>query len=276
MRAVRRVLRSRQGYTSVAAGLVAVVVAAGAAYAATSGVLSAAHTARAARIYACVTTRFGTLNLSSARAVCPAGEHKISWNAAGPRGLRGPRGSVGRRGAAGKRGTAGSAGAKGQTGLQGNQGPAGIAGATGPAGPSGTSQFAEFYALMPPDNSAAVAPGAAVSFPHNGPQSGSITALSASTFQLSAIGTYRVLFQVPVTEPGQLELTLNGTALPYTVVGRDTGTTEIIGAAFISVAAANSVLAVVNPTGNAGSLTITPHAGGAQPVSASLIIQKLA
>ena len=39
----------------------------------------------------------------------------------------------------------------------------------GPAGvPGGVLNYADFYALMPPDNAASVAPGTAVSFPQNG------------------------------------------------------------------------------------------------------------
>jgi hypothetical protein len=128
---------------------------------------------------------------------------------------------------------------------------------------------------MPLDNAATVAPGTAVSFPNSGPQSGSITNLSASTFQLADIGTYRVTFTVSVTEPGQLELTLNGTPIAYTVVGRATGTSQIVGDSLVTVAATNSVLAVENPSSESTALTVTPLAGGTEPVSASLIIQKL-
>ncbi len=128
---------------------------------------------------------------------------------------------------------------------------------------------------MPPDNPATVAPGSAVSFPQTGPLSGPITRLTNSTFQLSAIATYRVSFEVSVTEPGQLELTLNGVALPYTVVGRATGTSEITGDSLVNVGTVPSVLAVANPSGESTALTITPLAGGTMPVGASLVIQKL-
>jgi hypothetical protein len=140
---------------------------------------------------------------------------------------------------------------------------------------SGTSEFAEFYALMPPNNSSNVAAGTDVSFPQDGPQSGSITRLNGSTFQLATTGTYRVMFDVSVSQAGQLELTLNATELAYTVVGRATGTTQIVGEALVNVSTANSVLAVENPSAESTALTITPSAGGADPVSATLIIQKL-
>ena len=80
-------------------------------------------------------------------------------------------------------------------------------GATGPTGPQGENgsvlDFADFYALMPPDNAATVVPGTDVSFPQDGPNSGSgITRLNASSFNLSQIGTYQILFQIGVNEAG--------------------------------------------------------------------------
>lgn len=92
----------------------------------------------------------------------------------------------------------------------------------GPTGPAGSAlNFADFYALMPPDNAATVAPGTDVSFPQDGPNSGSdISRIDASSFNLALIGTYQVLFEVSIDEAGQLILTLNGADLAYTVVGR--------------------------------------------------------
>ena len=200
---------------------------------------------------------------------------------AGPRGLQGAVGERGPQGEAGPTGQTGPAGPSGQTGATGQTGqtgPPGSTGMTGPPGPAGTTDFAEFFALMPPDNAATVAPGAAVDFPQDAPQSpgGSSTRISQDSFQLSAIGTYRVAYQVSVTEAGQLMLRLNGVDLDYTVVGRATGTTQIVGESLITTTSANSIIEVVNPTGNATALTITPLAGGTRPVSASLVIQRLA
>jgi len=56
---------------------------------------------------------------------------------------------------------------------------------------------------MPPDNAATVAPGTDVSFPQDGPNSGSgISRIGVNSFNLSDIGTYQVLFQVGVSEAG--------------------------------------------------------------------------
>ncbi|MBQ9795806.1 MAG: collagen-like protein [Clostridia bacterium] len=206
----------------------------------------------------------------------------------GPQGLRGlageigPTGPTGSSGSVGPTGPQGIQGLQGETGATGPTGPTGLAGDIGPTGPTGANgtggilSFADFYALMPPDNSATVAPGTDVSFPQDGPTSGSdITRTGPSSFNLAQIGSYQVLFNVGVTEAGQLILTLNGSDLDYTVVGRATGTSDIIGMSIVTTTAVNSVLTVRNPAGNSTALTITPLAGGTRPVSAHLVITQI-
>jgi len=129
---------------------------------------------------------------------------------------------------------------------------------------------------MPPDNAATVAPDTAVQFPQNGPTSGTIARTGPGTFNLPNIGTYEVAWQVSVTEAGQLELYLNGAQLPATVAGRATGTSQISGDTLITTSVVNSILEVRNPVGNSTALTITPLAGGTHPVSATLVIKRLA
>jgi len=195
---------------------------------------------------------------------------------AGSTGPTGPTGAVGPTGpAGGPTGPTGSAGAAGATGPTGTAGATGVTGATGSAG--GILDFADFYALMPPDNAATVAPGTDVSFPDDGPTSGSslITRATASSFNLADIGVYQVFFQVSVNEAGQLILTLNGADLAYTVVGRATGTSQLVGMALVETSVVNSILTVRNPAGNSTALTITPLAGGTRPVSAHLVITRI-
>ena len=128
---------------------------------------------------------------------------------------------------------------------------------------------------MPPDNASVVAPGTDVSFPQDGPNSGTITRTGPSSFNLPEIGVYQVLFQVSVDEAGQLILTLNGEDLAYTVAGRATGTSQIIGMALVTTTVTDSILTVRNPAGTAAALTITPLAGGTRPVSAHLVIVQI-
>lgn len=213
--------------------------------------------------------------------------------ATGPTGLLGPTGvtgligptgpSQGPTGATGLVGPTGpSGGPTGPTGLVGPTGPgSGATGSTGPAGPSGgVLAAADFFALMPGDNSATVGAGVAVQFPQNGPNIGSsITRVNATRFNLAAIGTYQVLFQVSVTEAGQLVVALDSGSgdaeQAYTVVGRATGTSQIVGICLVTTSVANTIISIKNPTGESTALTITPLAGGTNPVSAHLTITRL-
>ncbi len=210
----------------------------------------------------------------------PAGE----TGPIGPQGPAGEAGPVGPQGPAGETGPIGPQGPAGETGPIGPQGPAGETGPIGPQGPAGETGpaggllgYADFYALMPPDNTATVAPGTDVSFPQDGSSDGtSITRTGADSFNLAEVGTYQVFFEVSVDEAGQLILTLNGEDLDYTVVGRATGASQIVGMALVSTTTADSVLTVRNPAGTAEALTITPLAGGTRPVSAHLVITRIA
>ncbi len=196
----------------------------------------------------------------------------------GETGAAGPQGPVGETGATGPQGPIGPAGPQGPIGPTGPVGPQGPIGETGPQGPAGTVlAFADFYALMPPDNADTIAAGEDVEFPRNGPNSGTgISRQSVDSFLLEDPGTYLVQFQVTAGEGGQLVLTLNGAELPYTVAGREAGAAQIVGMALITTTAANSVLTVRNPEGTAPPLTLTPNAGGTEPASAHLIILQLA
>ena len=190
----------------------------------------------------------------------------------GPVGPTGPGGGpTGPTGATGpSSGPPGPTGATGPTG--GSPGPTGATGATGPNG--NVLAFSLFFALMPGDNSATVAPGAPVQFPQLGPTNGAAVQLTATTFQVAATGTYEVIWQVSVNEPGQLQLAVGGFGAPNTLVGRATGTNQIVGQAVI-ILPAGAILSVINPVGNIAALTITPIAGGTHPVSATLSIKRL-
>lgn len=135
--------------------------------------------------------------------------------------------------------------------------------------------FAEFYALMPGDNTATIAAGSPIEFPQNGPSNGIITRINASQFNIPAVGIYLVHWQVSIAEAGQLILQLNGTDIATSVVGRATGTSQIVGHTMITTTLPNSVLTVVNPSGNPVALTLNPGAGGTRAVSANLVITRM-
>lgn len=108
----------------------------GSSYAITASPESGEVSATRGTLYACVTPTHKTLNLTTARAKCPQGQRKISWNIAGPAGKNG------KNGAGGAAGAAGANGAQGPEGIPGPQGPMGLTGATGgigELGPTGES-----------------------------------------------------------------------------------------------------------------------------------------
>jgi hypothetical protein len=126
---------------------------------------------------------------------------------------------------------------------------------------------------MPGDNIATVAPGTSVEFPQNGPTTSTGTVrVTPSAFVLATAGVYRVTFQAPVSEAGQLVLALDAIELAYTVTGRSTGTTTI-GETTLITATAGQVLTVRNPAASRWALTISPFAGGFAPASATLLIE---
>jgi len=139
-----------------------------------------------------------------------------------------------------------------------------------------TTSFADFYAVMPPNNPSPIAVGGDVAFPSTGSSSNTdITRLTASTFQLGPIGVYQVYFSVPVDISGQLILTLNNVEQPYTVAGRLAASTPISGQAILTTSVANSILTVRNPAGSLNALPVSVSAGGVKPVSAHLVVTRL-
>jgi hypothetical protein len=138
-----------------------------------------------------------------------------------------------------------------------------------------TSEYASFFAIMPPDNPATIALNGKLQLPRNGDASPplSITRLTADTFQLLS-GSYSINWQTSITEAGQLELQVNGAPNLTTVMGRATGTSEIVQTVTLNVPV-TSTISIINPPGNAAALTVTPLAGGATPVTAWLNIRRL-
>lgn len=175
-------------------------------------------------------------------------------------------------------GVAGPAGAPGIAGAAGSQG---IQGVPGIPGAPGLLDFADFFAIMPVNNPLPVPPGLPVEFPQDGPNNGTIKRLSASSFSLPAVGSYLVEFQVSVDAappPSQLMLSLNGVPIADSVVGEDTGTSQLVGISTVTTSTANSVLRVINPPASINAVMIPPAAGSVNrltPVSAHLVIIRI-
>ena len=201
----------------------------------------------------------------------------------GIQGATGPTGSTGPQGLRGPRGCQGAQGPKGDRGPQGEPGPAGVTGATGPGI---LTTFGNFYALMSsdtttyPDNVDPIAQYEPVEFPRTSYTTGITNGVTE--FTLPLVGIYELTWQVPVDQEGQLEIWLDegsgATGLAYTVVGRRTGNTQIVGNTLVETTVANAVVSVRNP--NEEALIIPPYdrSGGPSqglPMSASITIKRI-
>jgi hypothetical protein len=117
-----------------------------------------------------------------------------------------------------------------------------------------------------------------VPFPQDGVTSaGTVTRIDATSFQLGTPGDYEVSFKVHTTEPGQLQLELDGADLVETATANmnpTSGGHPIVGSFLITVPMGGGVLALVNPTGNAAALTITPADGSNTHANAQNIVIK--
>ncbi len=142
--------------------------------------------------------------------------------------------------------------------------------------PAPTQGYADFYGLQPTDNAAPIAPGDSVAFPTAGSADGGIVSSAGGTvFTVTDPGAYLIAFRVPVTAGGQLVLAVNGGDIASTITGRAAGDSDILGLS-IETLTAGSTISVRNPASGTSSITVTPSAGGAAPVSAHLVIVKLA
>lgn len=164
------------------------------------------------------------------------------------------------REAGGSVGIAGTAGPAGAPGVAGAAGIQGIQGVPGIPGAPGLLDFSDFYTLTPGDGVAPIPPNTGIFFEHDGPTTGVIVRLTPTTILLPTKGTYLVLFEGSVNEPGQFMLRINGFGDATSVAGRDTGTTQIVGISLVTTAGP-STLEVINPPLNTTALTLTPANG---------------
>ena len=125
---------------------------------------------------------------------------------------------------------------------------------------------------MPGDNGS-VAPGSDIALPQDGPNQGTITRASPTTFTLGAIGTYRVAFAASVDGGVVLQLILDGVAVPAASFGKWGSGSIVSGELFITTSVANSSLTLRN-TGFS-YIFMTPDYSGPSPIAAHLTIQQL-
>lgn len=141
----------------------------------------------------------------------------------------------------------------------------------------GLPAYGSFYAVMPSDNPAAIAPGSAIAFPNDGPAFGGIVRMTFSAFLIPAVGNYEINWYAMPSTINQFLLRLNGAELLHTAIGGGNTNVNMTGSVMISTTSINSVLELINPSGNVGSATLrnAPFSGQNVPFSAWLTIKKL-
>ena len=239
---MRRFTRSRRSATTLIAGLTAVVIAAGAAYATTSG---GPHIAAA-----CTSSANGELYLASP---CRAGDRTVTLGIgapAGPRGKTGPKGKTGPQGKTGQIGPKGDTGAQGATGQTGQTGAQGIQGVPGVPGPPGTlsSAYLDAYSSA---NRFGVNNGALIAFDtHTAAPVGITASFFNTTFTVTSAGTY--LITVAVGDGGtgaSVQLHVNGSAVGPSLPSP--GTPSVSFSRIINLNAADAITVVQTGANNA-------------------------
>lgn len=150
-----------------------------------------------------------------------------------------------------------------------------------PAGPAaGYLSYGFFYNQI--TGVETVALGAAVPFPTAGPAGGEVAATSATVFLLPWKGVYEITWDATFNEASQLALQLDDNGSGFLTVPSGIGTSPGVNSAntktvVIETTADNASIQLINPAGNAGTLTLTPASVGlAQTPVATLAINRIA
>ena len=130
------------------------------------------------------------------------------------------------------------------------------------------------------DNPDEIAPGEAINFPYPLVNSyGNIQRVAGSNtqFLLQPNSVYEIIFQVVISNTGELVLVLNDTEQLFTVVGKSGGG-PVIGTCIISTPSTGaSIISINNPASALGSGLQVDSATGvlSEPLSCHLIIKQL-
>jgi hypothetical protein len=139
--------------------------------------------------------------------------------------------------------------------------------------------FADFFQSNPSTGGQQVFPDSAVDFPTSGSTTPDLTLINESEVNIANVGTYQVMFQVPVTGTAQLVLGLDTGSGPVeqssTVVGSSATSAQIVGMSIVTTTSANTLLTVRNPAAATKAIRLANNLGGSEPVSAHLVITRI-
>ena len=199
-------------------------------------------------------------------------EYQYLYGIKGDNGEPGIKGDNGEPGIKGDKGEQGIKGDKGEQGIKGDKGEQGLKGDKGESNMS----FAVFYGLVPPNNENEIQPGDSVEFPIDYITNTNIIRVNNKAFKLVQTGIYEIKFILSITHPAQLVVSMDSGSgfiqQSHTVVGRNSGSSQLIGDVFIKVTKTNSIICISSPLENNNPIRITPTAGGTLAETCYLII----
>ena len=88
-----------------------------------------------------------------------------------------------------------------------------------------------------------------------------------------APGAYHVTWQVPINEPAQLGITVDGIVVASTITGRATGTVQLTGTAIVRITSAGSLLGLRN-VGDV-AFTVSSNAGGISQTTSHMVVVRV-
>ncbi len=171
-------------------------------------------------------------------------------------------------------------GDKGDKGDQGEKGEKGDKGEKGEKGDSATNQsIAVFYGLIPPNNENDILPGESIEFPLDYITNINIVRVNNKAFKLMLAGIYEIKYILSITQPAQLVVSMDSGSgfiqQLHTVVGRNSGSSQLIGDVFLKVDIPGSIICLASPVENNNPIRVTPTAGGTLAETCYLIVSKI-
>jgi hypothetical protein len=153
-------------------------------------------------------------------------------------------------------------------------GPKGDTGEQGDVGPAGDGVAAAFYLPLYGYSNYSIGYYQGVYFPVDGPATsdGGIFRSGYDGFSVAVAGLYRVTYQVPIEQAGQLGIAINNQIVPHTGAGRETGDTQIVGDSLVLINPGD-VLQIVNSDGYTNLNVSGVYSGYSYDAAASLIIE---
>ena len=134
----------------------------------------------------------------------------------------------------------------------------------------------DFFAVNESTATANLQPGEDYPLPEDGANSGNgISRISETSFRLAEPGSYQVMFCVTTIQTPKLALTLDGEVLDYSVAGRPSGGSQIVGMTIVPTTQPDSVLTLRYPDEESNGEEAVPAENPRIDTTSHLVIIRL-